>query len=134
MIKVETTIASEIKKVWEFFTSPNHIINWYFASEDWHCPRAKNDLQLEGKFNFRMEAKNDKIGFDFEGRYTNIEMYKTIEYILEDNRKVKIIFEDQDNKTKVVELFDPENQNPEELQRMGWQSILDNFKRYCEKK
>jgi len=129
-ITVEIVIEAPLNKVWEYWTKPEHIIKWNFASADWCCPKATNDLKVGGKFNYRMEACDGSEGFDFEGMYTEIQENKFIEYILGDERKVKIEFIDQNGTIKVVETFDAENTNSLELQRTGWQSILDNFKKH----
>ncbi|KQN36194.1 polyketide cyclase [Pedobacter sp. Leaf41] len=131
-ITIEAAINAPVEKVWQYWSEPAHITKWTFAASDWHAPYAENDLKTDGKFKTRMEAKDGSMGFDFEGIYSNVEEYKLIEYGLGDGRQVKITFEETDGITKVIETFDPENQNPIEMQRDGWQSILDNFKKYTE--
>jgi len=131
-ITVQTTVNAPIEKVWKFWTEPGHIIHWNNASDDWHTPRAENDLRVGGKFSARMKAKDGSFGFDFSGDYTNVVEHKTIEYTMGDGRKVKIDFSSEGNATKVVETFDAENTHPVEMQRSGWQAILDNFKKYTE--
>ena len=133
MITVSSNINASLEKVWEFWNNPVHIQNWYFASPDWHCPKAKNDLQVGKSFNIRMEAKDGSFGFDFEGKHTNIIDFQVIEYVLADNRKVITIFNKQENSVLVTQKFDTETENSEELQQNGWQTILDNFKKYVEK-
>ena len=132
MITIKTTIKASIEKVWEFWSSPEHITKWSFASPDWHTPYAENDLREGGKFKSTMAAKDGSMSFDFGGEYTLVEKYKAIEYVLEDGRKVEISFTETPNGVEVIESFDPETQNPEEMQRDGWQAILDNFKSYVE--
>ena len=132
MITIKTTIKASIEKVWEFWSSPEHITKWSFASPDWHTPYAENDLREGGKFKSTMAAKDGSMSFDFGGEYTLVEKYKAIEYVLEDGRKVEISFTETPNGVEVIESFDPETQNPEEMQRDGWQAILDNFKGYVE--
>lgn len=131
-ITVETTINAPIKQVWELWSGPEHIVKWNTASDDWYTPRAENDLRTGGTFVFRMEAKDGSFGFDFTGVYKDIRENEFIEYKIEDGRKVKIIFSNQGNDTKVVETFEAENTHPIEVQRSGLQSILDNFKNYTE--
>ena len=131
-IAVETIIHSSIEKVWDAWTMPEHITKWCQASDGWHAPSASNDLRVGGIFTTRMEARDGSAGFDFGGTYTNVELYKKIEYIMEDGRKVSIGFTSVGGEVKVVEMFDPENQNPEDVQRAGWQAILNNFKHYVE--
>jgi uncharacterized protein YndB with AHSA1/START domain len=133
-ITVETTVKAPIEKIWSYWTEPKHITQWYFASDDWHAPSAENDLKMKGKFKTKMAAKDGSAGFDFEGVYTRVILHKVIEYILADGRKVAITFSGQGNEIKVSESFDPENENPYELQKNGWQNILDNFKKHCESK
>jgi len=132
MITVETKIHAPVEKVWAFWTSPDHITQWNHASEDWHTPRALNDLRPGGKFLSRMEARDGSMGFDFEGTYHSIQSHERIDYSMADGRKVRITFQDNGNHTTVVESFDPENENPIEMQRSGWQAILDNFRKYAE--
>lgn len=132
-IEVSVEVDSDIEKVWEIWVSPKHIEKWNQASEDWLTVNAKSDLKEGGKFSYRMEAKDKSAGFDFEGEFTKIEQNKLIEYKLADDREVSVIFEDNDGKTKVVEKFDPEEMNSAEMQKSGWQAILDNFKKYAER-
>jgi uncharacterized protein YndB with AHSA1/START domain len=133
-ITVEITVKASMDKVWKNWTVPKHIPNWYHASDDWHAPFAENDLRTGGKFKTTMAAKDGSMSFDFEGVYTNIRKYRLIEYILIDGRKVKITFSEDADKIKVVETFETESINPVDVQRAGWQAILDNFKKYSEGK
>ncbi|CAD0006072.1 SRPBCC family protein [Flavobacterium chungangense] len=132
MITVKATINSSIQKIWEFWTSPEHITKWSFASPDWHTPYAENDLREGGKFKSTMAAKDGSMSFDFGGEYTLVKQNESIEYIMDDGRKVEISFNEIPNGVEIIESFDPETQNPEEMQRGGWQTILDNFKNYAE--
>lgn len=132
LIKVETVVNVPIEKVWEYWTDPKHIVKWNNASEDWHTTEAKNDLKIGGKFTSRMEAKDGSFGFDFGGVYTEVRLYEVISYVLGDGRKVEINFINEENKTKIIENFEGENENHPEFQQMGWQAILDNFKKYSE--
>ncbi|MEO8239447.1 MAG: SRPBCC family protein [Flavobacterium sp.] len=132
MITVQTTINASIEKVWNFWTLPEHIKKWSFASPDWHTPYAENDLREGGKFKSTMAAKDGSMSFDFEGEYTLVKENQAIEYVMADGRKVEIRFNETPKGVEVIESFDPETQNPEEMQRGGWQAILDNFKNYVE--
>ncbi len=132
IITVETSIDAPLQKVWEYWTEPEHIIKWNSASGDWHTPRAENDLRVGGSFISRMEAKDGSFGFDFGGEYDAITPYEYIEYTLGDGRKVKIDFKADGKQTKVAESFDAESENSVEIQKGGWQNILDNFKKYTE--
>lgn len=131
-ITVETTIDAPIEKAWKLWSEPDHIKHWAFASSDWHAPKVENDLRIGGKFLTTMAAKDGSFGFDFTGTYTEVKEHETIAYAMDDGRKVSIAFSARDGKTQVVESFDPESEHPEEMQRGGWQSILDNFKKYAE--
>lgn len=133
MITIQTTIDAPINKVWQLYTTPADIMQWNNASPDWFTPRAENDLRKGGKFVYRMEAKDGSAGFDFEGVYDEVQIHDLIEYSMTDGRKVKTSFTEIDGKTTITIDFDPENENPIEMQQAGWQSILDNFKRYVEK-
>jgi uncharacterized protein YndB with AHSA1/START domain len=128
-ITVTATIAAPIENVWECFTDPVHIVKWNNASPDWHTPRATNDLRVGGRFLSRMEAKDGSAGFDFEGTYTNVVPHERIAYVMDDGRKVEVVFEAGDI-TQVTTTFDPETENTLEMQQKGWQSILDNFAQY----
>jgi uncharacterized protein YndB with AHSA1/START domain len=131
-ITVVTLIKAPIEKVWRSWTEPTHITRWNFASNDWWAPRATNDLTKGGKFSFRMEAKDGSFGFDLEGVYDRVEIQKRIDYTLSDGRKVMVEFVGDGSTCKIVEEFEAETENSEELQRAGWQAILDNFKKYVE--
>ena len=131
-ITVESTVNAPAEKVWKIFTSPEHITKWNTASPDWHTPRAENDLRVGGRFVSRMEAKDGSFGFDFGGTYTEVKTNQLIAYTMDDGRKANVIFTGSGNSTKVSTAFEAENENPVELQRGGWQAILDNFKKYVE--
>lgn len=131
-ITVETNIRSHIEDVWNYYTSPAHITGWNFASEDWHSPRAENDLRPGGRFSWRMEAKDGSMGFDFSGTYSEIKLLKKIDYVIDDGRKVSIRFRKKGDSSGVKVTFEAEKSNPEELQRQGWQAILNNFRVYAE--
>lgn len=132
MITIQNTINASIDKIWDFWTLPEHITKWSFASPDWHTPHAENDLREGGKFSSTMAAKDGSMSFDFGGEYTLVEKNKAIEYVLGDGRKVEISFTETPSGVEIIQSFDPETQNPEEMQRGGWQAILDNFKSYAE--
>ena len=132
MITVTADIAAPVSKVWEYWSAPNHITKWSNASDDWHTPRAENDLRQGGSFLSRMEAKDGSMGFDFGGVYDEVKKHQLITYTMGDGRKVSITFSEDGNTTHIVESFEPESENPEEMQRTGWQAILDNFKKYVE--
>lgn len=132
MITVETTIKAPISKVWENWTNADHIIHWNFASNEWHCPKASNDLKSGGEFNWRMEAKDGSMGFDFTGVYEQIKENELITYKMSDGRKVEIKFAVLKDEVKLSESFEAEGTNSDEMQRAGWQAILENFKNYVE--
>lgn len=131
-ITIESTVNAPVEKVWEYWTSPDRITKWNYASDDWHSPSAENDLRKGGKFSARMEAKDGSFGFDFGGTYDEVKPLELIEYTIGDGRKVIIHFTGSDTATKVTETFEAEDTNPIEMQRGGWQAILDNFKKYTE--
>lgn len=131
-ITVENIINAPVEKVWEYWTKPEHITKWNNASDDWHTPRAENDLRVGGKFVCRMEAKDGSMAFDFGGMYDVVKNQEYLEYTLDDGRKVNITFSQIAAETKVVEIFEAEETNSLELQKTGWQNILDNFKKYTE--
>lgn len=131
-ITVKNTVKAPVEKVWKYWTQPQHITQWNNASDDWHTPRAENDLRAGGKFSSRMEAKDGSMGFDFGGIYNEVRENEYIAYTLGDERKVEIRFSGNGNETEIVETFEAEDTNPLEMQKSGWQAILDNFKNYTE--
>lgn len=145
-ITISTEIIAPIEKVWDFWTNPKHIVNWNFASDDWCCPKAENDLKVWWKFTSTMSAKDWSFSFDFSWTYTQVNNLKNINYViaswynqdwsleydLEKGRKVEVIFEKSSNWVKIISNFEMEDENPEEMQRWGWQAILENFKKYVE--
>ena len=131
-ITVQSTINAPVEKVWDFWSLPEHITQWCAASDDWHAPKAENDLTVGGKFSTRMEAKDGSFGFDFGGVYDEVKKNELIEYTMGDGRKVVVTFAGNGNETKVIETFDAESTNSIEMQQGGWQAILDNFKKYTE--
>lgn len=132
VITVESTIQAPVEKVWQYWTAPEHVTKWNHASDDWHSPSGENDLRPGGKFLFRMEAKDGSFGFDFGGVYDTVKTHELIEYTIGDGRKVRVKFNGKGSETTVVESFEAESTNPAEMQRGGWQAILDNFKKYVE--
>ena len=133
-ISVQTVVKSDLKKVWDAWNNPEDIKKWNAAADDWHTPRATVDLREGGKFSSRMEAKDGSAGFDFEGTYTRIVPQKLIEYRMSDGREVKVEFSQGGGGVVVKETFDAESENTPEMQRQGWQAILDNFGRHVEAK
>jgi uncharacterized protein YndB with AHSA1/START domain len=132
VITIEAIVTQPIEKVWTYWTEPTNICKWNNASEDWHTTRAENDLKVGGRFLSRMEAKDGSFGFDFIGTYTAVETHKKIDYVMQDGRMAKTSFIKQDNGIKIVTSFDAEEINSFDLQKGGWQAILDNFKKYTE--
>jgi uncharacterized protein YndB with AHSA1/START domain len=133
IITVNARINAPVDKVWSFFTGPEHIVRWNNASDDWHTPRAENDLRPGGRFLSRMEARDGSEGFDFSGTYTRVEPLSEISYKLDDDRLVQVSFVAEGTETVVTTTFEAEQTNSTELQQTGWQAILDNFREYSEK-
>ena len=131
-ISVETTVNAPVAKVWKYWTKPEHIVKWNQASDDWHTTSVKNDLREGGKFSSRMEAKDGSFGFDFGGIYDKVKENEYIGYMMDDGRKVEMFFTSDRDDTKIVENFEAENTNSIEMQKGGWQAILNNFKKYTE--
>lgn len=132
MISVQTTINGAIDKVWEFWTLPEHIVKWNFPSEDWQTTSAENEVKLQGKFKYTMKEKKGSGGFDFEGIYTDVKVFSLIEYKLFDNRTGSIRFEENNGIVNLTEIFEPNSQDPEDLQRQWCQAVINNFKDYVE--
>jgi uncharacterized protein YndB with AHSA1/START domain len=133
IITVEAAVNAPIQKVWACWTQAQHITQWNNASDDWYCPSAENDLRKGGKFTYTMSAKDGSFSFDFEGIYDEVLENELIMVTLGDGRKWKVTFASIGDVTEVTESFEPENENPVDLQKTGWQAILDNFKIYAEK-
>ncbi|MBO2944538.1 SRPBCC family protein [Paenibacillus sp. F411] len=131
-VTVEATVQAPIEKVWTYWTEPVHIMKWSYATEEWHVPKAENDLREGGAFLNRMEAKDGSMGFDFDGVYDTVKPHQEITYTLGDGRKVEILFEDQGGVTKVVQTFEAEATHAVEMQQQGWQAIMNHFKQYTE--
>lgn len=133
-ITVEATINAPVAKVWKAWNTPSDIMEWNTADPSWHTPSSENDLRVGGKFKNRMEAKDGSFGFDFEGIYDNVELYKEITYTMSDGRKATTLFTEQSGKTRVETTFDAETENDPEMQQQGWQAILNNFAKYVASK
>jgi uncharacterized protein YndB with AHSA1/START domain len=131
-ITVKATVKAPVEKVWKYWTDAEHVKQWNNASDDWHTPKAENDLRVGGKYNYRMEAKDGSFGFDFWGTYTEIKPNEKISNELGDGRKMSVVFKSNGNETEIEETFETEKQNSAEMQRAGWQAILDNFKKHVE--
>jgi uncharacterized protein YndB with AHSA1/START domain len=131
-ITAKAIIEAPVSQVWKLWTNPQDILRWNNASEDWHTTRAENDLRIGGSFLFRMEAKDGSFGFDFYGQYDDVVENQLIAYTLGDERKVSVAFQSNGSNTEVVEIFEAETTNPAEMQKTGWQAILNNFKMYVE--
>ena len=131
-IPVEVVVRASLEDAWKAFVDPEAVVRWNFASDTWACPRARSDFREGGSFDYRMEARDGTAGFDFQGEYLRIVERRSVEYRLGDGREVLVEFEDLRGTTRVTERFEPESENSLELQRQGWQAILDNYKRHVE--
>jgi len=131
-ITIETSIKADAKKVWDYYTNPVHIVKWNFAHPSWHCPKAENDMRVGGRYCARMEAKDGSFGFDFEAIYSELVIGEKFTYGMPDDRQVSVSFKDNTGSATITIVFDAETINPIEMQKAGWQSILDNFKSYTE--
>lgn len=131
-IDIQATVSATIQKTWDYYTLPEHITQWNFAADSWRCPYASNDVRVGGIYTARMEAKDGSFGFDFEGIYEEVELYKKLIFTMPDQRKVVVNFREDGHQTNVTLTFDAEKENPEEMQREGWQAILNNFKKHVE--
>ena len=132
-VTIHVTVDSSMDEVWNNWTSPEHIVHWNFASDDWCCPAAENDVRVGGQFSWRMEAKDGSFGFDFCGEYTEVVKNKLLEYRLGDGRPVCVEFTQVENGVELKETFQGEDENTLEMQEKGWQNILNNFKKHVEK-
>ncbi len=132
-ITVSAIVAAPLPQVWEAWTDPEHITKWAFATNDWEAPAAENDVRVGGRFKTTMAAKDKSVSFDFTGMYTAVTAHTLIAYTMDDGRTARITFEQMPEGVKITETFDPESQNSPEMQRDGWQAILNNFKAYVER-
>lgn len=132
-ITISAVVNATIANVWESWTKPEHIKGWCFASPDWEVGDVSNDVRTGGKFSTVMRAKDKSAGFDFSGVYDEVIEHEKLAYTIEGGRQVSIIFEQVEDGVEVTETFEMEHENSEEMQRAGWQSILDNFKTYTER-
>ena len=132
-IDIETVIDAPLSKVWDAYNNPADIKQWNAASDDWHTTDSAVDLRAGGKFRSRMEARDGSAGFDFEGEYTRVVPQKLVAYRMSDGREAQVEFAQEQQGVRVKNTFDAESENSPELQRAGWQAILDNFKRYVER-
>ncbi|MBC7777034.1 MAG: SRPBCC family protein [Phycisphaerae bacterium] len=131
-ITIEATVHAPVEKVWAIYTSPEHIMQWNSASEDWHTTAATNDLKAGGKFSSYMAAKDGSMGFEFGGIYDDVKTNQKLAYTLSDGRKAEVLFSGHGDEAKVVVNFEAETENSIELQQGGWQAILNNFKAHVE--
>lgn len=131
-ITIQATVNATVAHVWKLWTEPEHVTQWNNASDDWYTPFAENDVRPGGKFTFRMAARDGSFSFDFGGEYTQVEEHRFMSYTMGDGRIVSVTFTADGNSTDISETFDAETENPEEMQRAGWQAILNNFKKYAE--
>ena len=131
LITVEAVVNAPVSTVWDAWNLPVHITKWCFASDDWHAPAATNDLREGGSFSTTMAAKDGSFSFDFGGIYNVVRLHELIGYTMGDGRKVEIVFKSEGGQTSVVETFEAETQHSLEMQRSGWQAILDNFAKYA---
>lgn len=131
-ITVQALVNAPLEKAWACWTDPAHITQWNHASDDWHCPKATNDPRTGGKFSATMAARDGSMSFDFEGTYDEVIPMEKLSYQMPDGRKVLVTFAEEGSGTVVTETFDPEDMNPLEMQRAGWQAILDNYKQHTE--
>lgn len=132
IIQIEAIINAPKSLVWSAYNEPAHVVNWNAASDDWFCPQASNELRDGGRFNYRMEARDGSFGFDFTGTYVKVYTGESLRYRLDDNRNVGVDFVDHGDQVCLVVRFEPEKENALELQREGWQAILNRFKTYAE--
>lgn len=133
-ITIQAVVAAPLATVWQCWVEPKHIEGWAFAADDWEARDAENDVRKGGAFKTTMAAKDGSTSFDFGGVYTAVKERELIEYDIADGRHVKVEFTETPEGVKIVQSFEPENENPEDFQRAGWQAILDNFKTYTERK
>lgn len=131
-ITVATTVPLTPERAWELYTDPNDVTQWNFATDEWHCPSASIDLRVGGTHKARMEAKDGSFGFDFEGTYAEVEAPHSLTLVLGDGRKSRTTFRPSSGGTLVETTFDAEAENSVDMQRDGWQAILNNYRKHAE--
>ena len=131
-ITVSALVNKPLAEVWQRWTTPADIEQWNAAGDDWHCPKATNDLRVGGRFSYTMAARDGSASFDFEGTYTAVEDQARIAYTMDDGRTCTVTFQPEGEGTLVTEVFDAEHMNPVDMQRAGWQAIMDRFKAHTE--
>ena len=131
MIEVTALTSARRSTAWHAFTDPTHVVNWNFAGDDWCCPSCTNDVRVGGTWTSRMEARDGSFGFDFASTYTEVVEGEKIHLLMADGRRWEVEFSDEGTGTRITERFDPEAENPEDMQRTGWQMILDRFATYA---
>jgi uncharacterized protein YndB with AHSA1/START domain len=132
IIEIETIVRRPVQQVWTLWTSPEHITQWNAASDEWYCPAAENEVREGGAFSWRMEAKDGSMGFDFAGTYQEVHPPLKLVSKLEDGREIVVEFTETDEGTHVNERFEADSPESLDMERAGWQAILDRFKRYAE--
>lgn len=131
VINVMTQVQRSIDQAWQLFTDPVHVMGWNFSNADWWCPKAESALKEGGKFTYRMESRDGKNGFDYFGTFETIERNQRLVMRLGDGRKVEVLFNETYDGTEIIERFNPDTETPHDLQKKGWQAILDQFKTYA---
>ena len=131
-LEVSVQIAAALSEVWNKWTQAEHVVNWNFAHESWCCPKAEVDFRVGGASNYRMEAKDGSFGFDLKATFLDLQFPSYIASQLEDGRGVEVQFIEGENGVLLKQRFEPESENPLDLQQQGWQAILNQFKFYCE--
>ncbi len=129
-ITVEALAKADAQTVWNAWNNPADIMQWNAASDDWHTTTSTVDLRVGGRMSSRMEAKDGSMGFDFAATYTIVEPPRLLVFKLDDDREVRVEFIEQDGGVLVRETFDAESENDADMQRQGWQAILDSFARH----
>lgn len=133
IIQIQVEVQGDLATIWYYWNEPKHIEQWNSASPDWHTINVQNDLRVGGSLTSRMEAKDGSMGFDFGGVYTEVVENQRLAYTLGDGREVTVAFSQiSPGLVRVIETFEAESQNPVELQKQGWQAILNHFKEYVE--
>jgi uncharacterized protein YndB with AHSA1/START domain len=134
LLTAETLVHAKLEDVWQTWTDPEYIKLWNRVSDDWHTPRAENDLRVGGKMILRMEKKDGTDGFDFEVTYDEMIVGQKISYTVSDGRTATIWFTETPEGVALTEEFEPTTREPAAFQQAFCQSILNNFKACAENK
>lgn len=126
-VTIDTFVNATPAEAWTAFTTAEAITQWNQATPEWHCPSADVDLRVGGTYLARMEARDGSFGFDFEAVYEEVDVDRGVTLLMGDGRRARTTFVAEGDGTRVTTTFDAEPTNPVDMQRDGWQAILNSY-------